>query len=475
MTDVDIGQDSVEILTVDDVPDNIKLLRDILNKRGYKVRPALNGPDAIEAAINNKPDLILLDIKMPGMDGFEVCKRLQESDQTKDIPIIFVTASVDSAGLVRGFQLGAVDYLTKPVNEDEVLARVNTHLELSHMRKNLQEMVELRTRDLQKSRLMYKEAEKIAHLGHWELNHETSAITWSDEVYRIFRVNMTKQKPSYDLFINRIHPDDRERVNRAFTESIESRLPYETVHRLLMDDGEIRHVRERGLTEYSEDGSPTRSVGTVYDISKEVEVEQELEKKALEAKEALLGLVSAVARTVMVKDPYTAKHQRRATEIAVAIAEKLEIDPFRVEGLRLGASIHDIGQLGISPEMLLKPAKLTGAEFDEVKTHSLGGLEILEGINFPWPIIEMVSQHHERLDGSGYPNGLKGDEICLEARILAVADVFEAMTSDRPHRKSLGIDRAMQELSTGRSNCFDPEVVDALLELLDEDKGRFNG
>ena len=131
---------SAEILAVDDVPENIKLLRDILKQKGYKIRPALNGADAIEAAMNNKPDLILLDINMPGMDGFEVCKRLQQNDQTKDIPIIFVTASTDRDGLVQGFRLGAADYITKPVQEEEVLARVGVHLELLQMRKLLKKL-----------------------------------------------------------------------------------------------------------------------------------------------------------------------------------------------------------------------------------------------------------------------------------------------------------------------------------------------
>lgn len=144
------------ILVVDDMPDNLRLLRSLLLQEGYKVRPASSGAEALAAVAASKPDLILLDIKMPGMDGFEVCRRLQQDEQTKTIPIIFVTASADLTGLVKGFKLGAVDYITKPFNEDELRVRVRTHIELYQMREHLQRLVELRTRDLQQSENKYR-------------------------------------------------------------------------------------------------------------------------------------------------------------------------------------------------------------------------------------------------------------------------------------------------------------------------------
>jgi putative nucleotidyltransferase with HDIG domain len=149
------------------------------------------------------------------------------------------------------------------------------------------------------------------------------------------------------------------------------------------------------------------------------------------------------------------------------------MDAFHLEGLRLGASIHDLGKLSIPSELLTKPTHLSEIEYLLIKTHAETGASILKNVQFPWPIIEIVSQHHERIDGSGYPKGLKGDEICLEARIVAVADVFEAMSAHRPYRASLGTDKAIAELKAHRGSHYDPEVVDTLLALLEEDPDRF--
>jgi len=139
-----------------------------------------------------------------------------------------------------------------------------------------------------------------------------------------------------------------------------------------------------------------------------------------------------------------------------------------IEGIRFGALIHDLGKIQIPAEILSKPTRLTPLEFELIKTHPQAGYEIVKGIEFPWPVAQMVLQHHERLDGTGYPNGTKGDEISLEARILAVADVVEAMASHRPYRPGLGIDAALKEIEAKRGRWFDPQAVDACLRLFRE-------
>jgi putative nucleotidyltransferase with HDIG domain len=148
------------------------------------------------------------------------------------------------------------------------------------------------------------------------------------------------------------------------------------------------------------------------------------------------------------------------------------LDKERIDGLRLGASIHDIGKMQAPAEILVKPAKLSRVEFDLIKSHSQVGYNILRDIPFPWPVADIAHQHHERLDGSGYPQGLKGDEICLEAGIVAVADVVEAMSSHRPWRPALGIDAALEEIRGHRGDRFDPDIVDACLEIFA--KGKFS-
>lgn len=201
--------------------------------------------------------------------------------------------------------------------------------------------------------------------------------------------------------------------------------------------------------------------------------EAELEQKAQMARDALVGVVGAVSKALEARDPYTAGHQQRVARIAVEIAGRMGLDEDRVEGIRLGASIHDIGKLAVPVDLLTKPSRLNALEYALIQSHTQSGLKILKGVSFPWPIAEIVSQHHERLDGSGYPAGLKRDGIVLEARIVAVADVFEAMSAHRPYRAALGTCQAMEELKAHRSTLYEAEAVDALLSLLEEDENRF--
>ena len=175
--------------------------------------------------------------------------------------------------------------------------------------------------------------------------------------------------------------------------------------------------------------------------------------------------VSAIGATVEVRDPYTSGHQDRVADISTAIAKAMGLREFDVEGIRLAASIHDIGKIAVPSEILNKAGVLRHAEFELIKNHSQIGHDIIVGINFPWPVADMILQHHERFDGSGYPGALRGEDITIGARIIAVADVFEAMSSHRPYRASRGAEAALHEIRCGRGSLFDPAVVDAFLAL----------
>lgn len=184
--------------------------------------------------------------------------------------------------------------------------------------------------------------------------------------------------------------------------------------------------------------------------------------------DALLKTIEAFVRTMKKKDPYTAGHQQRVTELAVAIGEKMGLDKNRIEGLRLGAMIHDIGKINVPGEILNRPGKITRHEFEIIKPHSQLGYEIIQGLSFPWPIEKMILQHHERIDGTGYPKGLKEEEIITEAKIIAVADVVEAISSHRPYRVALGIQAALAEIKSRRGSSFDSRVVDICVELFEK-------
>jgi putative nucleotidyltransferase with HDIG domain len=332
--------DTNYILAIDDTPASLRLLTDILAAEGYLVRSAINGELALHAAISQPPKLVLLDVNMPGMDGFEVCRRLKQEPRLHDVPIIFVSALTDMPDKLKGFEIGGVDYVTKPFQRDELLARVHTHLQLYDLTHHLEEMVEQRTRSLRES---------------------------------------------------------------------EARL-----------------------------------------------------------KKTMLKSISAVATMVELRDPYTAGHQQRVAQIADAIAHALGLPESQIEGINLAAAVHDIGKISVPIEILSKPGRLSDPEFALIKQHPEMGYGILKEIDFPWPIADTVRQHHERLDGNGYPQGLRGDEILLEARILAVADTIEAMASHRPYRAGLGIEKALVEIETHYEDHFDRDVVDAALRLFRE-------
>lgn len=180
------------------------------------------------------------------------------------------------------------------------------------------------------------------------------------------------------------------------------------------------------------------------------------------------GTVLAMAKIVESRDPYTAGHQQQVTKIAGIIAEKMTLPPDRIEAIRISAALHDIGKIAVPSEILTKPSQLSNLERELVKTHSQSAYDILKNIEFPYPIAEIILQHHERMDGSGYPQGLKGDDILLEARILAVADVIEAMSAHRPYRPALGIEAAMEEITGQSGILYDEDVVDACRKIYQE-------
>ena len=335
------------IVIVDDNPNNLQVLSSMLQQAGFKVRPALSGEIALRAIAASPPDLILLDIRMPEMDGYETCRRLKADPATQDIPVIFISALTETDDKLAAFGAGGVDYVSKPFQTDEVLARVRAHLQLHRMQKHLESLVAERTVELRNT------CDSLA----------------------------------------------------------ESRAQY------------------RSMLEQT---------------------------------------IQAIALTIEKRDPYTAGHQARVSHLATAMGEELGLPPDKLEGLRLGGMIHDIGKIYLPAEILSRPGRLTEAEFALVKTHSEVGADIVRSIAFPWPVMEIILQHHERQDGSGYPKGLRGDQMIPEARILAVADVVEAMASHRPYRPALGIDKALDEIRQGAGSRYDADSVAACVRLFSE-------
>ncbi|OQA92070.1 MAG: Cyclic di-GMP phosphodiesterase response regulator RpfG [Elusimicrobia bacterium ADurb.Bin231] len=209
------------------------------------------------------------------------------------------------------------------------------------------------------------------------------------------------------------------------------------------------------------------------ELSKRREVEEKLKNSFDQLRKTLAETSSALSSALGQRDPYTAVHQNKVSQLACSIAEEMGLSEFIIEGLRIASNLHDLGKLSVPVEILNKPGKLTEIELQLIKTHVQSSYDILKNIEFPWPIADIVFQHHERIDGSGYPLGITGDKILQAAKILAVADTVEAMSALRPYREPLGLDKALWEITQNKGKIYDPEVVDACVSVFKKGKFKF--
>lgn len=225
---------------------------------------------------------------------------------------------------------------------------------------------------------------------------------------------------------------------------------------------------------FDETGAIIGTVEISQDITERKDAEEQLNQSLERLEKLIEGTKYALTRIVDVKDPYTSGHQRRVTQLACAIGKDMDLSKNQIDGLNLAGLLHDVGKIAVPGEILNKPRGLTELEFSIVKTHPQVAYDILKTIEFPWPIADIVFQHHERLDGSGYPEGLEGDRILFEARVLAVADVVEAISSHRPYRPALGIEAALKEITLYKGLRFDSDVVGSCVHLFRERGFTFN-
>jgi putative two-component system response regulator len=357
-----------DILIVDDTPGNLELLSGMLKNHSNRVRAAISGKMALQAARNYPPDLILLDINMPEMDGYEVCRRLKHEEKLKDIPVIFLSALNEPMDKVKAFGAGGVDYVTKPFQLEEILARVETHLRL---------------------RMMQLELER---------------------------------------------------------------------HNLHLED----LVRE----------------------------------KSAEISDSQLAAIIALTKLAESRDENTGEHIERTRTFARALAEKMRDNPRYAGGINKSflesiyqtAPLHDIGKVGILDSILLKPGKLTPEEFEVMKTHAIIGANTLQTARGKYPKsvflnmgIDISRSHHEKWDGSGYPDGLAGEAIPLSARIMAVADVYDALRAKRPYKSAFSHGKSCGIILEASNRHFDPaviaafEAVESAFEKILERKGEHAG
>jgi PAS domain S-box-containing protein/putative nucleotidyltransferase with HDIG domain len=268
-------------------------------------------------------------------------------------------------------------------------------------------------------------------------------------------------------FTDFVHPDDLNMVVDYHLRRIKGdEVPPVYSIRIIGQDGTVIWC-ELNAAVIQWKGKPA-TLAFLTNITQRKKADEELQKTLKRLKQAFGSIVGVMVSAVEMRDPYTAGHQLRVSNLACAIAIEMGLPNDKIEGLRMAGFIHDIGKLSIPAEILSKPTKLTDIEFSLIKEHSKNGYEMLKNVESPWPLAQIVYQHHERMNGSGYPRKLKGDEILMEARIIAVADVVEAMASHRPYRPTLGIEATLEEIEKNKGILYDNDVVDACLRLFRE-------
>lgn len=232
-------------------------------------------------------------------------------------------------------------------------------------------------------------------------------------------------------------------------------------------------IKDYARTVRDKSGNILYYEGYIEDINKQVKYENALKETLSKLRKSFGGTIQIITALVEQRDPYTAGHQRSVADLARAIGKQMGISKNTIDGIRMAGSVHDLGKMSIPAEILSHPGKLNKIEMTLVQNHPKTGYNILKDIKFPWPVAKIVLQHHERMDGSGYPQGMKGEDILLEARILAVADVVEAMDSHRPYRPALGIEAALKEIEENKGRLYDPAAVDACVKLFREKNYKF--
>jgi PAS domain S-box-containing protein/putative nucleotidyltransferase with HDIG domain len=328
---------------------------------------------------------------------------------------------------------------------------------------------------LRTSQVQLSDAMDLARIVYWETDATDNMFIFNDAFYAFYGTT-AEQEGGYRMtreeFSKRfVHPDDLQLVRRFMEQNTTitgAEVSSDLEHRIIRRDGEVRHILVRASVVKDDSGRLVKRYGANQDITYRKHAEEALSQSMKKLRRNLMGTIQAMSSMVEIRDPYTAGHEKRVSMLARAIAHELGLPNDVVDTIRMAASIHDIGKISVPAEILSKPGRLTDIEMKLIQMHSQTGYDILKDVDLPYPIARIVLQHHERLNGSGYPQGVKADEIFLEARIVSVADVVEAMASYRPYRPALGIDTALEEIEKNKGIFYDAVVVDACVRLFRE-------
>jgi response regulator RpfG family c-di-GMP phosphodiesterase len=458
------------ILAVDDDPAILDLYQQILNsdskKEGsdtnFEIDCCSQGKEAVEAVklsleFKQSYAVIFLDLNMPpGPDGEWTAEQIQKLDPYANIVLV--------SGFIRQEILQFATALSE---------KWQAELKLRNIHQQMEGLVGERTKALlQTNKQLVKEVEQRKET---EKALHMSEINFRNMIYRNADGILILDDNSIVKFMNpaaeSIFGTKAEHfVGQTFEHLIIPEKPTELD--ITIGDGKSM-IAEMRVMETEWEGQNVY-VASLRDITDRKQMQQRLQLGLDNLKNVMDGTIRAMALAVEMRDPYTSGHQHRVAELGQAIAEEINLSAESIEGVYMAASIHDIGKISLPAEILSKPIKLTEIELKMIQAHSKVGYDILKGIDFPWPIAQTVLQHHERIDGSGYPHGLGENEILIEARIVGVCDVVETMASHRPYRPAMGLDKALGEISGNKGKLYDEQAVNACLKLFNEKGFQFS-
>ena len=449
---------NAQILVVEDEVIIAENIRAKLNGLGYAVSAAVSsGEEAIQKAAETHPDLVLMNIQLEGgMDGVEAAAQIHVRF---DIPVVYLTAHADDDTLQRAKLTEPFGYILKPLGVRELDSVIEIALYKHKMEKNLKKSEQWL-------------ATTLRSIGDAVIATDTRGdVIFMNPVAEA--LTGWKQEEALGRDLAEIFHIIDEQTNKV-TEAPATKTIREGVvlslanHVLIARDGTEIPIDDSAAPIRDSKGNISGAVLIFHDTIERQWAEKKLRQSHVKLQKTVEGTVNTLISIIEMRDPCTTGHQRRVTQLACAIANEMGFPEEQIEGIRMAGLIHDIGKISVPVEILSKPSSLNRLEYGLIQAHPQVGYNVLKGIDFSWPLAQIVLQHHERLDGSGYPQGLSSEEIILETRILSVADVVEAMASYRPYRPALGIDKALEAISQNRGVLYDPEVADVCLKLFTE-------
>jgi len=455
--------DVVRILLVEDSAVDAALLNAVIRKGGInpRIHRVETGADFQKALEDEQWDVVLSDYSLPNFDGLEALRIVRE--QMPDIPFIMVSGTTGEEFAVEVMRSGAQDFITKQ-NLTRLVSAINRELQQQRERAQLLRAATLKMDvlvELLPDLIFYKDAEgyyRMVNNGFLAFHEITRQTAIGKKNVEFMQTDWAAQTSESD------------RQTQCEKRTMRYEMQYKKDGKLVYLD--IVKVPLFELEQHDFIGI----LGVARDITEQKENERALleGQKVLAERNASLQkawvqTIAVLGQTAEAKDPYTAGHQKRVAKLASAMAQKMNLEEETVQSIHMAALLHDIGKIQIPGELLSKPGRLSDLEMELIRTHSKVGWEIMSTIDLPWNLAEIIYQHHERLNGSGYPRRLQEGEILLEAKIIAVADVTEAMMSHRPYRAALGIDQALEEIEKGKGALYDPAAAAACISLFAED------